>query len=620
MPLFSRTPADPDSVNALSDEFEDLRTASNERLARMKQYRDEGQSARGSDLMSSIGQSTEDYGRARRGSNEVFRHRIPLPFGKALNVKHAYRISGKLPDVVVDRRDESPEERYRSDTMEKIVWAIMRASRGSTQFSSGAWDGSELGATCFDLYYDIGSQIPKFRACDPMGLLEVQGVDDPHDFQRVYRFWDVPKSSLLAAYRDQVISEEQPQTPRLGDITPSHTTAGIEMVTIAQMCDKTKLVRFVPQDGVKLFERKHDLGFVPYVIIPNVGPERDVWGWADYEFIRAIAGYISTNFAREADILRAVANGTYIEKGTGQAPEVIQSILAEGGVVPARRDGELKPVDPPDVPQFASDHMSRAMEMFKMLGFAPDAAWGAGFSGSAADRGLMLQPLVEFTAMKQLNWEAGLGRLFAMAYRMLESKLTGTATYRGSKPSSVGNRRLPFSFQLGSKLDPLQQQAPAGPEDAAGGFGMDGGEMISLPRTPKELFDGDYEVRFLWNNRIDPDDPSYVLSELNKFQHGAQSLETTLERLGFEAPQDEMKRIETEADRFPWINQGMVALIRAQLSSGAQGDGGGPPADPTGDLGQATDTASTAGGGALGADAAAQALGAQATGPSGGWQ
>lgn len=596
-----RRPDDPDGVNALAAEFDAIRASDAQRIGRMEQYRREGEKARDVSLLRRVGggAAERDYGHRRQRNYETYRHDIPLPLGKALNVKHAYRISGQLPDCIVDRRDESPLERYRSDTMEKIVWAIMRVSRGATQFSSAAWDGSELGASCFDIYYDVKRQIPVFRACDPIGLHVVSGVDDPHDFERVYRTWDAPLASVVARFRDV-------PGVRVDDIQASHQVGGVDCVQIAQLCDRERLVRFIPNCGVKLFEQTHNFGFVPYVVIPNIGPERDVWGWADYEFVRAIGDYISVLFSREADILRHVANGTYLDKGTGQNAELVKQVLSEGGVIPSKKDGDLSPVDPPQVPAFAAQHSEQAMNLFKMLGFAPDASWGNGFSGSAADRGLMLQPLVEFTAMKQLNWESGLGRLFGMAYQMMESKLVGTGTYRGSKPGGHGNRRLPFVFQLGSDLSPLQAPAvaPSDQNDPA----FDELDTVELPRTPKELFDGDYEVRFVWNNRINPDDPAYVLSELNKFEHGAQSLETTLERLGFEAPQDEIKRIEAEAERFPWLNNGMVALIKAQLSN-QQGQGGGQPSDPGADLSQATQTASTGPGGALGADAGAQGLG-----------
>lgn len=606
MGLFGSDAPTDSRLQQLRAEYQRLRVDSNERIERMKTYRAEGENSRDRNLPDSL--AGTDYGRQRRQTGTPMRHNIPLPFGKALTVKHAYRTGGQLPDVIVDRRAETPEERYRSDTMEKIVYSILRASQGQTALASGAWDASELGSAVFDLYYDIKKQTPIFRRLDPAGVIEVQGVENPHEFQRVYRSWLVPLASVQAKYRDSVYNG----IPTLVSNLDAYChIGGRAMVQMVEVCDPQSRVTFAFGENqvVGLDEYVHGFGFTPVVIIPNLGPYEDVWGWADYEFVRSLQFYMGQLFSREADVLRTVANGSYVEKGTGQNPDSIKQTLAVGGVIPSKREGAIDPVQPPQMPGFAETHADRAMQFFKMLGFAPDAAWGnpGRVSGTAAN--LQMQPLLEYTAMKQNNWGAGLSRLFGMAYQMIEQKLAGTATYRGAKPGKVqGSQQHPFAFQLGSDMPPAQQTG-----EGAGDDGLP--DIIELPRTPKELFDEDYEVRFVFQTLIDPKDPSYVASELNKFTSGAQSLQTTLENLGVQAPEDEMRRIEEEADRFPWINQGMVQMILAQIRGNAQGSGGG--AQPQQDFGAATDTMAGDGGGqsgALNADAMTGAL-PDGTGP-----
>lgn len=597
-----------DELAQMGAEWADLRAADEGRISRMEMYRQENQRARDPDIELKTA-DLADYGRMQR-DQQPQRHNIPIPLGMSMTVKHAFRISGRLPDVIVDRRDESPQERHRSDTIEKIVWATIRESEGDTQIADGAWDSSQLGAACFDIYFDVKKQIPKFRAIDPTGVLVVPGVEDPHDFQRVYRSWTTPTKSLQAQYRAKMV---RGLDVSVGDITHDHMDGLTQMTTVVHCCDGHKSVTFLPGCNVLLYEYIHDYGFVPYTVIPNLGPYRDVWGWADYELVRPLLHYMTANLSREADIIRAVANGTYIEKGTGQNADHIQKTLRTGGTIPSRKDGSLEPVNVPDIPQFAENHGERVMELFKMLGFTPDAAWGKPGSSSGSDRGLSLQPLLELTAMKQLNWQKGLAKLFGHGLQMIEQKMSVGTKYRGSK-NGVGPHRKPFQMELGPNVDPLQVPNPdSQPTDPMGG--MDGmPEFIDLPRTPKELFDGDYSVRFLWQNRIDPDDPSFILSEINKFQAGAQSLRTTLERLGFQAPEDEMNQIEQEAQRFPWINQGMVSLVMAQLKQNQQGEGGGgSQQDLGGALGGALATMQGGGGGGSGAldqDALASTTGA----------
>jgi hypothetical protein len=595
---------DPD-LNLIREEYFSLLSGASERIQRMETFREENSITRAPALQPTY---TEPYdygiGARRKSGDEVPRHRLKMPLGKALTVKHAYRIAGQLPDVIVDERAETPEERYRSDMMEKIAWAIIRDS-GDTQLSSGAWDASELGSGVFDMYFSDDKQIACFRRIDPIGFVEVQGVDNPHDFQRAFRAWEAPLSSVVAMYREQLFRGEP---VRVDQIQSSHRNGSVEMVKIVQMCDKGRVVRVAcgSENGstVGLYEYFHNYGFTPYVVIPNIGPYEDVWGWADFEFVRDLVHYIPALMSREADVIRTVANGAMIERGTGQSEHTVKKILQSGGVLPSKRDGTIDPIQVPEMPSFHETHSDRVMDMLKMVGFAPDAAWGLPGSGSGTDRGLQLQPLLEYTAMKQLNWQAGLSRLFGMGFQMIERNMTRNATYSGSATSSRTGKKTPFVLQLGPQMDPAEQ---LGQDE----FGIP--TVTALPRTPKELFDGDYSIRFNWRNRVDPDDPQYVMSEMSKFTQGAQSLQTTLENLGVQNPEDEMRRIEKEAERFPWVNQGLVTLLLGQIRGNAQGSGGGAPADPGAAVTGALETMSGLGGGgqsgALNTDAAAASMG-----------
>lgn len=546
-------------IAELAGEFTDLQSVDRERLDRYREYREEIGSAR----ESKFSRDATDYGRKpTKDPDLLYRHRFAMPLAQALTVKHAYRIAGRMPDVIVDRRDESMQERHRSSTMERLVWGIIRASKGEQQISSAAWDGSQVGASCFDVYWDDVKQQPIFRAIDPAGVLVVRGVEDPHDFQRVYRFWSVPTRSIRAEYRDVMFRDSE--SSFADAVEPSERVGTEDYTTVVEVCDKVRCLRFALGSEVPLYERIHGLGYVPYVVIPNLGPDRSIWGWADYEFVRDLVNYLPLLVGRQADIIRAAANGGFINKGTGSSKQQVAAWLREGGVLDAKRDSALEAAPVPQEPAFLPDHAGAVVEFVKMLGFAPDAAWGSAGSTSGADRGLQLMPLIELTAMKQVNWAAGLSRLFGMAFRMIEmNHLMGQSIYRGSVPSATS--RASTRFQL--ILEPGAFDTVENPDLDP----MDPEQMLLLPRGPVELFDGDYEVRFNWQNRIDPDDPAFVMSELNKFQQATQSLETTLERLGVQSPQDEIKRIAKEAEEMPWLRAGMIALTKLQLDQ-ASGD------------------------------------------------
>jgi len=600
--LFGSDPSKPfrDEIDSFAAEFEALRSASENRLTRSKLYRDEIESTRHVDKVASPAQ-TADYGRGpRRSQNDYQRNKFRFPLGQALTVKHAYRIAGRMPDVVVDRRQETPEERYRSDTMEKVWWAVVYDSDGEVAFADAAWDSSQIGSSAFEVYPSKTGGPPCFRALDSAMCLPVLGVDDPHDFQRFYRWWRVPYGAFVETYQGASFRDVPV------DINEVQFDTDERMVTIVECCSKQKRIRFTlgvssgsrDKKHVALEEWTHGYGFVPNVIVPNLGPYRKVFGWADYEFVREIIRYIPQLFGREADIIQMVANGAMMMKGTKLSPAQVKRLLAEGGVIPVGRDGDLVPVQVPDVPQFAIDHHNRAFDLMERLGFAPPAAWGAAGSSSGSDRGLQLQPMVELTAMKQKNWSAGLSRLAAYTYQMIEKKMVGAQTFKGTYPT--GNGQQAFNLILGEGLDDLSQVDET-----------TGDSVGSYPRDPKKLFGGDYKVRFLFADRIDYDDPAYVASELNKFAQNVQSATTTLEHLGIESPEDEMKLIQQEAEAFPWLRPGMLQMMQmAQDGANQQGqnDGSQNATSPEDAMMGAMGTMGQPDGQALDSDAMAGAL------------
>jgi hypothetical protein len=113
-------------------------------------------------------------------------------------------------------------------------------------------------------------------------------------------------------------------------------------------------------------------------VIPNLGPQRDVWGWADYEFVRTLARYIPLIlFGREADILKAVLRRRLHEKGTGQPTPPIERSSPRAASSSPAATARSSP-SPRPTSRASPTHAQSALEMFKMVGFAPDAAWGDG--------------------------------------------------------------------------------------------------------------------------------------------------------------------------------------------------------------------------------------------------
>lgn len=564
----------------LANEFKALKAGESPRLQRYRDFEDEYEGCRTTRL-----DSVNDYGR-QVDHRSVERHNIRLPYAHAITTKHAYRVAGRIPDIVCQRRDSSAPERFRADTIEKILYAVYSYSSADLQFASGAHDGSLLGAACFDVYYNFTRQMPRFRSVFPGGILVVPGVEDPHEFKRVYRFWQVSVASFRAEYGDRVFPGGQTWRDIKAD-------EGTEKITMVKACDTHKAELFA--GDVLLETEEHNYGFTPYVIIPNLGPIRKLWGYSDYEFYRVVAAYYESVLSRQADVIRSAANGAYVDENTGQDANDIKRALREGGVIPARPGSKLSPVEVAQMPQFAAEHVQAIRNAMDDLGFSPPAAWGQIGATSGSDRALQMAPQVELTALKQIHWSAGLKRLNTMLLRMIEQKQGTSVTYRGVH--AKGHTLTPFAITLNAAA----QESDAMLDDNGNPILDAEGNPVEIPQTPEALIDGDYDTNLVWQKRLDRDDPQFVLTVLNKFQQGVISLYTALTELGIESPEDEMRLIEQEAERFPWLRSGMIALIKQQLDASGQGAGGPDAGTTPGDITSGIQSMLAGGGGASGA-------------------
>ena len=282
--------------------------------------------------------------------------------------------------------------------------------------------------------------------------------------------------------------------------------------------------------------------------------------------------------SRQADVADFAARGVFTEENTGHPADAIKETLSTGGVIPIRENSEIKPVPPMEQPSFIEAHTAAARDWISELGFVPRAGWSVDQTGQAtsgSERGMQLQPSVELARLKQGNMVWGLERVNEIILRIAEQKISPSdgLTYRGRLRTSQ-SRSQPFKVKLGGTGggDTLPKEF----QDI---------ENTSLPHA----IDGDYETTVVFTDRLDMYDPTFIQSELTKFSQGAQSLRTTLENTGCTDPDNEILQIAQEAQDYPWMRQGMIALIKAQLDQqqAAQGDSGQPEPpedDGSGDL------------------------------------
>lgn len=546
-----------DLLEPLVAEFEDLFQQGSERVAQMQTWMGELEAHR------VVRQPWElwDYGSRTRKGAETYRHDIRLPYASAQTLKHTYRIAGRLPDFRIPRRDEEALERYRQEALEALLLHSWRISDGPSQFADAGFYCSATGAAAFELRWLMREQCVRIRAIDPSTVYPVLGADDAHDYERVYRSWLEPLSSVRYTYGTRsVLGGPIP----VDDIAESETVRGVKMVRLVEMADGKQRVRWASArggvDGILLGHETHTHGIVPFQIVPNLGPFRRVFGYSDYEFVRQVNRYLSLLFSRQADVVAAVANGAYLSKGTGQPVETVLNVVRNGGILGSKLEGEVVPIPAPEFPSWIDKHSDTAYQSLMDLGFTPMADWGTGpGSTSGSERVMQLQPARQLQALKQVNLGAGLKRLNGKVLALYETLFTAERQrFQGSLESNGRRRGYAVNLGQGTALD-VESGAP-------------------VPASPRDLIAGDYATEVIFRPELDLTDPNYVLSELNKFQQAVQSAQTTLQNLGVEDPQAELRLVKKEADELPWLRQGALQLLQMQMEQEAAAGAGSPAA------------------------------------------
>lgn len=592
MKLFNRTASggvSPASANPLIADLDAerlaLESADGSRVERMKQYRAELEGHRDASLRGAAAE-VSDYGRQLSSGSQTPKHDIRMPYGLAQVIKHTERTGGRLPDLVVPRLDGSQRETWRQGQVEKMLYQSWNASGAEVQLADATWDGSALGAcvfeACFDLRY---GRVPTFRSLDPVTVSVVPGEHRPDVITRIFRSWYSPRASVVNEYQGKAVDlDDVDLGPVDVELLPEgEHRGGVDLIRVHEALTDESRYRWA--GGLLLHRQQHGYGFCPAVVVPNVGPHRMLWGYSDYELVRSVTAYYERLMSRQADIIRFVANGTFTARATGLAADVIHRGIRNGGVLPIKVDGELRALDPPAQPPFVDSHLQNMQQAMNDLGFTPPASWGNGANTtSGSERQMAMFPQGELASLKQSNLAYGLTRLNEMLLKLWEKKVPDSGTYRGTM--TRGGRTRSYQLGVGDAAQPPDQAVTLPAEAPADQFTMDPElqadpaipETNPLPRTPAETIDGDYANAVLFAAHLDVHDPQFVLAEINKFNAGIQSAQTTLERLGFESPEDELQLVEAESQRMPWVRQGMIALLQMQLDAAmAEGQGSGAP-------------------------------------------
>lgn len=303
---------------------------------------------------------------------------------------------------------------------------------------------------------------------------------------------------------------------------------------------------------------KQKLGYgtkkVPVVIFPNVIPGDERMPFSDVDDIIELNVYLNQLISQNAEIIKRYANPTVVEKQTGQSPQDIrQTIQAEGGVIPIKREGELTYLNWTGTPPDIKEQYERVLNAIHDLSGKPATSYGAVLSNqSGTASNLSMSPQVSSTEMKQGLVGRALMELNTACLQLTEKFKKGKEmTARAAAPQRPGTSSW---RAMEGKFDPAE-------------------------------IDGWYKNRIKWPSVMRVDDPVYVQNELSKSRGDGtnpkvQSQYTTMENLGIEDVEAERDRIKAEyedprlhPERLKAATDAAVAMQQMVPGSGMQGLG-----------------------------------------------
>ena len=301
---------------------------------------------------------------------------------------------------------------------------------------------------------------------------------------------------------------------------------------------------FIPTYTV-LAKLEHGYDRVPFWVVQNiVDPEKDPTdggSLSDLEDIPQLNQHLNLMRSEQAEEIVTNIHRPLIYASDDHQQEPKSLSFSAGAVYPIGIEERLEPVPYEGQPAEAWRHVEEIQQDIRTLSFLGDAGFGdfgSGTSGVAAR--IALTPMQRILELKLPPRIEVLRSLGSFLLRCFEQKLPKDAKLRGWVKGGV----LRF------------QQVDLAPEDIA----------------------GQYYVDVDYGNLLPRDDQAHQQNEIYKWGSGAQSLFTTLENMGHEDPDEEIKRMKREL-KDPWLNPEKWLAVQQAVAAQKQQEqeAAGPP-------------------------------------------
>src|SRR5660397_72858 len=541
-----------DVASFVTSRYDLVKAESSERLARSRkrreQYRAPGEEAVGAD-------SEED---------------VRVGFAHSTAMRLVGRLVGEKPQSRAVPRQETKQERWRAEAIEKILAGIYRFSDAAVQFQTAGWHASVLGAGVWKIDWDFKGNMATFRAVKPEDVMVRFVGGNSGAIEYAIQKSERTKDSVGAMFEldpDGLVSD-------YADGSGKH-----DMVVVRDYWDEQN--HYIVGGGMALHSSPNIFGFVPFELVRNVGPSEYAWGFSDQEFYESLSEYYDNLVSQHAGVIKRFANSPILGKKLGLSAQEIKRIFQEGGVITTNKDdAELSVIQQGGSPPELDRQALRVGELIHEMSFTRSTG-GTNVSGTALAE--LEEPQEALMALKSQNWEAAQIQLNRRLLQAVEKLGSGKMEFRGELEDGLRSRS--FYLKLDASADiPSREEILQRAYNDPVNLRLNDEEILDKywPQdiNYRSLIDGDHDTRIVWPTRSAKADPQYQMMLLNRFAQGALSLRTFLEETGIEDVEGELERIKDEASDMPWLRPQMaeiMANMQKGMASGDQQMPGGAP-------------------------------------------
>lgn len=474
---------------------------------------------------------------------------------KVITLRYATYLMGKGFAYNLDRPN-TLEFRDRAERGEKIIARLFELSKADLQFALGALTGTQLGRTVYKVYKKgpQGFTHACFQHCEPDYFYGVPSGDAVGEFARVYYSYPIDRSSAEAQFgpHPYKTQEEIDRTLRYDDRQErgeDERAVRNRQIPVLETWQNDAYALWV--GGVEIANGPNPFawkatgeGFIPFVVIENARPSGEKQGVGDIADSREVNEYYNYLISKRYHIIDRYLNPTLVWEGAPQNyAELLAATISGAGAIPTRIGSRLSFLVHQGVnPAVGELEFALRQTILENAGMNEVALNGDlhGSINTGPSTDAQYQPVISLIESKRSEWTVGIKLLVAMLLELQEQ--IGDCKALGE---AVINQRIRSQNNSDGDLVVLS--------------GRDIGGLRSISVD--------------WPGVLPKDNLQAAKFEMEKAQAGLQSFYTTLEKLGEQYPDDEIRRIRLE-NQDPYLRGEKVAeQIRANTPMlKAQGD------------------------------------------------